>query len=211
MTKGREVTMAHKTFISYKYSEAKDLRDDIIAALGDAATYYKGETSDSPDLTDKSTDTIKKNLKDMMYDTSVTIVILSPNMTDSNWIDWEIEYCVKNITRKNRTSHTNGVVGVIMKVDGGYSWFKKSGTNCHGNPTVSYEMDKLFDIISENHFNSNPKQWHCDQCKTYDWLNGSYISFIEEETFLENPQKYIDNAYEKSENDAKGYDLRKHR
>lgn len=41
--------MAHKTFISYKYSEAQRLRDDIIAALGDDATYYKGETSDSPD------------------------------------------------------------------------------------------------------------------------------------------------------------------
>lgn len=71
-------------------------------------------------LSHTSTENIKKNLKDMMYDTSVTIVILSPNMTESNWIDWEIEYCLKEITRKDRTSHTNGVVGVIMKVDGDY-------------------------------------------------------------------------------------------
>lgn len=60
--------MAHKTFISYKYSEAQNLRDRIIKALGDDASYYKGETSDSPDLTDTSTENIKKNLKDMMYD-----------------------------------------------------------------------------------------------------------------------------------------------
>ena len=65
------------------------------------------------------------NLKDMMYDTSVTIVILSPNMKESKWIDWEIEYCLKDITRKDRTSHTNGVVAVIMKVDNSYEWFKK--------------------------------------------------------------------------------------
>lgn len=78
--------MAHKTFISYKYSEATDLRDRIIKALGDDATYYKGETSDSPDLTDTATENIKKNLKDMMYDTSVTIVIVSPNMKKSKWI-----------------------------------------------------------------------------------------------------------------------------
>ena len=207
----KEVKMAHKTFISYKYSEGRELRDDIIEALGDDATYYKGETSDSPDLTDTSTENIKKNLKDMMYDTSVTIVILSPNMTESNWIDWEIEYCLKDITRKDRTSHTNGVVGVIMKVDGSYSWFKKAGTNCHGSSTVSYEMDKVFDIISENHFNSNPKQWHCDKCKTYDRMNGSYIAFVEEEDFLADPQRYIDNAYDKSENDASGYDLVKQR
>ena len=31
--------MAHKTFISYKWSEAQDLRDDIITALGEEATY----------------------------------------------------------------------------------------------------------------------------------------------------------------------------
>ena len=39
--------MAHKTFISYKYSESQDLRDRIIDALGEDAAYYKGETSDS--------------------------------------------------------------------------------------------------------------------------------------------------------------------
>lgn len=38
--------MAHKTFISYKYSELQNLRDKIIEALGDDATYYKGETSE---------------------------------------------------------------------------------------------------------------------------------------------------------------------
>ena len=59
--------MAHKTFISYKYSEARDLRDRIIEAMGDDATYYKGETSDSPDLSDTTTENIKKNLRDMMY------------------------------------------------------------------------------------------------------------------------------------------------
>lgn len=203
--------MAHKTFISYKWSEAQSLRDRIIEALGDDATYYKGETSDSPDLTDTSTENIKKNLKDMMYDTSVTIVIISPNMKKSKWIDWEIEYCVKNITRKNRTSHTNGIVGVIMKVDDNYSWFKSTGTNCHGTSTVSYEMNKVYSIISGNHFNSNPKQWHCNECKTYDWLNGSYIAFVEEDDFLSDPNRYIDNAYDKSENDASGYDLIKQR
>ena len=111
--------MAHKTFISYKYSEAQELRDRIIEAMGDDASYYQGETSDSPDLTDTSTENIKRVLRDMMYDTSVTIVIISPNMKQSKWIDWEIEYCLKKITRKDRTSQRNGVVGVIMKVNGG--------------------------------------------------------------------------------------------
>lgn len=141
--------MTHKTFISYKFDEARLLRDEIIKALGKDATYYKGETSTSPDLTDTSTENIKKNLRDMMYDTSVTIVIISPNMKKSKWIDWEIEYCLKNNTRKKRTSHTNGVVGVIMKVDGGYDWFKYSQKNSDGCTTSNYKEEKVYDIIKK--------------------------------------------------------------
>ncbi|MCC5439664.1 TIR domain-containing protein [Clostridium botulinum] len=198
--------MAHKTFISYKYSEASKLRDDIIKAMEDDAVYYKGETSNSPDLTDTSTENIKKNLKDMMFGTSVTIVILSPYMTESKWIDWEIEYTLKRITRENRTSQINGVVGVIMKYNGGYSWFKTEGENCHGTSIVTYKSDKVFPIIYNNHFNSKPPIWHCDECKTYDYMNGSYITYVEEETFLNNIDKYIDNAFDKSENED-NYDI----
>ena len=41
--------MAHKTCISYKYSESQELRDRIIQAMGSDAAYYTGETSESPD------------------------------------------------------------------------------------------------------------------------------------------------------------------
>ena len=203
--------MSHKTFISYKYSEARNLRNSIIDALGDDAIYYQGETSISPDLSDTSTENIKRNLTDMMYDTSVTIVIISPNMKNSNWIDWEIEYSLKNITRKGRTSHTNGVVGVIMKFNGGYSWLKTTSTNGDGCTSSSYDESKVYSIINNNRFNQNPKKYSCDICKTVNALTGSYIAYVEEETFLSDSQKYIDNAYDKSENDAAGYDLTKTR
>lgn len=203
--------MAHKVFISYKWSESRELRDEIIEKQGKDASYYKGETSDSPDLTDTSTENIKKNLADMMYDTSVTIVIISPNMKKSKWIDWEIQYCLKNITRKDRTSHTNGIVGVIMKYNGGYDWFKTKVTHSDGCVSTSYQSDKVYDIVNNNRFNQNPKVYSCDTCKTVDALSGSYIAYVEEEDFLKNPTKYIDNAYDKSENDASGYDLVKTR
>ncbi|MDW9231755.1 hypothetical protein C7S15_4355 [Burkholderia cepacia] len=61
----------------------------------------------------------------MMFDTSVTIVIVSPNIIQSKWIDWEIEYSLKEITRENITSRTNGIVGVIMKHNGSYDWLIK--------------------------------------------------------------------------------------
>lgn len=199
--------MAHKTFISYKYNEARDLRDRIITALGADATYYKGETSDSPCLRDTTTENIKRSLRNMMYDTSVTIVILSPNIKQSKWIDWEIEYCLKNNTRKDRTSHTNGVVGVIMKMNGSYDWLKYMTTNTDGCRVQSFNSYKLYDIINNNRFNQNPKVYSCPKCHCINELTGNYISFVEEDAFLDNPGDYIDNAYDKSENDASGYIL----
>ena len=67
---------------------------------------------------------------------------------------------------------------------------------------------------------TNLSNIYLEQLYTFDGLDRdprmrvvstSYIALVEEETFLANPQKYIDNAYEKSENDASGYTLRKQR
>jgi hypothetical protein len=192
--------MARKTFISYKYSEACDLRDRIIDALGDDATYYQGETSESPDLTDYTTETIKEHLKDMIFGTSVTIVVISPNMKESKWIDWEIEYSLREYSRNGKASKSNGIVGVVMKVDGGYGWLRTSTKHEDGHTSVSNDESKLYPIINNNRFNENPKVYHCSKCKTFDRLSGSYISIIEEDEFIENPSEFIENAYEKCQN-----------
>ncbi|KXZ16832.1 TIR domain-containing protein [Bacillus nakamurai] len=192
--------MARKTFISYKYSEAQELRDDILDALGDDAEYYQGETSKLPDLSDKTTDYIKEKLKDMIYSTSVTIVIISPKMKESKWIDWEIEYSLKQIKRGDKRSGTNGVVGVVMKHNGGYSWLRPSQTNPDGHTSISTNDQYLYDLIKKNRFNQVPKEYVCGECKTVDSLTGLYIALVNEEDFLNDPTKYIENAYEKSKN-----------
>jgi len=198
-TNFKNSTMARKTFISYKYSEAQDLRDTILEALGEDAKYYQGETSDSPDLTDTSTENIKKNLKDMIYGTSVTIVIISPNLKKSSWIDWEIEYSLKEIAREDKVSRTNGVVGVIMKHNGGYDWLVSHKINDDGCRSRHIESSKLYDIVNNNRYNLNTEdKYHCSVCKSYDQLSGSYFSLVKEEDFLDDPDKYIENAYEKS-------------
>lgn len=192
--------MAHKTFISYKYSEAKSLRDKIIAALGDDATYYQGETSNSPNLTDYLTGTIREKLKDMIFGTTVTIVILSPNMTKSAWIDWEIEYSLREYSRNGKTSKSNGIVAVIQKNNDNYDWLKTTTYHEDGHQSCWYDESKMYDIINNNRFNQNPKEYFCNKCKTIDALTGSYISIVTEDEFLAEPKKYIDNAYNKCQN-----------
>ena len=98
-----------------------------------------------------------------------------------------------------------------MKYNGSYDWFKHSGTNSDGCYVSYYDDRYLFEIIKKNRFNQNPKRYSCPICKTVNELTGSYISFVEEEVFLTNPRDYINNAYDKSENDAEGYDLEKQR
>lgn len=191
--------MARKTFISYKYSDAADLRDTILKKLGKDAQYYQGETAESPDLTDTSTENIKETLKNMMFNTSVTIVVLSPALKQSKWIDWEIEYSLKEITREDKISRTNGVVGVIMKYNGGYDWLVSYRSNSDGCKPRNIDDNRLYPIINKNRFNLNTEnKYSCSTCKTMDQLTGSYISLIDEETFLAEPDKYIESAFEKS-------------
>ena len=70
--------MAHKTFISYKYDEARSYRDVVIDALGDDGQYYRGETAESPNISSLTVNSIKRRLGAMIYDTTVTIVLISP-------------------------------------------------------------------------------------------------------------------------------------
>jgi len=192
--------VTRKTFISYKYSEAQRLRDEIINALGDDARYYSGETADSPDLSGTTVENIKNILKDDIYGTSVTIVIMSKNIKQSKWIDWEIEYSLKEIEREDRVSRTNGVVGVIMKHDGSYDWLITNKISDDDDCSIrTTNSSLLYKVINENRYNLlGENKYSCEICKTYNYLDGSYISLIKEEDFLSNPDKYIENAYQKS-------------
>lgn len=68
--------MAHKTFISYKYSESVKLRDRIIANMGENAEYHNGENGFSPNKSDDNDNSIWEYLKDMIWNTTVTIKLL---------------------------------------------------------------------------------------------------------------------------------------
>jgi hypothetical protein len=200
--------MAHKTFISYKYSDAVSVRDRIIKAMGEDAKYYNGENGFSPNKSDDSEDAIWEYLKDMIWGTSVTIVVLSPQMLQSSWIESEISYSLKKIPREGTQSKRNGVVAVIKKVNGSYDWFKYKYENPDGHSTNSYHEEKVFDIIKANRWNQNPPVYSCDKCKSIDSLTGSYIAYVEEDEFCNNIDKYIENAFQKSQNDCKGYDIK---
>ena len=66
----------------------------------------------------------------------------------------------------------------------------------------------LYSIINSNRYNVTKLSSECSHCRAYDGLADSYMSIIDEDDFLAEPQRYIDNAFEQSENSAK-FTLRK--
>lgn len=195
--------MAHKTFISYKYSDVvedrgnNNLRDRIISKLGVNAQFYRGENGFTKDISSYSANYIKETLKDKLYDTSVTIVILSPNMKLSDWIEWELEYSLRNVTRGDRTSRPNGIVAVVQKqptygYGDGYSWLK--------NHDESWNTYILFSVIKNNR---NNRKYYAPSN-----LPKDYIDIITEDAFLRDPNKYIDEAFYKCQNSS-SYNLSK--
>ena len=102
--------MGKKIFVSYKFAdnqvenlsiyENSTVRDYVTKfeeILDPSDNIYKGE-SDGEDLSNLSEATIWEKLKDRIYDSSVTIVFISPGMKESwkternQWIQWEISY-----------------------------------------------------------------------------------------------------------------------
>lgn len=170
--------MGHKIFVSYKY------RDRDVAPLPDVISFtwcrdyvdfieknilpkdnhiYKGEDN-SEDLSDKSENYIWNHLKDKMYDSTVTLVLLSPNMKEagkwqrSQWIPWEISFSLRETTRNGRTSQRNAILGIILpNAKGSYSW---------------YDKNNLFPILKSN-------------------IDNGYINVVRWDNFLKNPDLFI--------------------
>lgn len=137
--------MGKKIFISYKYAdsnvqrlpnkqlwETTTVRDyvNLLESYFDSSNHiYKGESNDE-DLSYLSEDSIWEKLKDRIYDSSITIVIISPGMKESyrseyyQWIPWEVAFSLKETERMDRTSHSNAIFALVLPDRNGmYDYF----------------------------------------------------------------------------------------
>ena len=212
--------MGHKIFVSYKYHDSNvkkitnnyfsndTVRDyvDLLQNYFDSGDdIYKGE-SDGEDLSNLSDETIWNRLKDRIYDSTLTIVMISPNMkTGQNerdqWIPWEISYSLKEVSRKNKAgndviSKSNAILALIVPDrNGSYSYYTEN-RNCCNSGCRTLKTDRLFTILKKNMFNKKKlEKWQCNANDIIYSGDCSYIISVKWDDFTHNPQQFIEKAF----------------
>lgn len=151
-----------RDYVSWLEKKFKERTDHI----------YKGE-QDNEDLSDRSEEYIWSKLKDKIYDSSITIVLISPKMKEygrwekNQWIPWEIAYSLKEITRSDLKSRSNAILAVVLP-------------NRNNNYDY-YQSMNMFRIISEN-------------------IKCGYIPIVTWDKFKYNCDYYINLAYNNQKN-----------
>lgn len=208
--------MGKKIFVSYKYKDpdvyplnnnrfttVRDYVDQIEHYLDGTDDIYKGE-SDDEDLSYLSEDEIWESLKDRIYDSTVTIVLISPNMKESRrrdssqWIPLEISYSLKEISRGGRTSSSNAVFAIVLPDrNNSYGYFIKDYSCCSVG-CASCNTNMLFNILKNNIFNQKRKQiaQACYNGAKIYLGDPSYIQIVKWIDFTNNAQSVINKAIE---------------
>ena len=205
--------MARNVFVSYKYADenvqhlyghlptkVRHYVDEVEKLLDEDDQIYYGE-HDGEDLSEWNEEQIWEELKDRIYPTTCTIVLISPNMKEPNrydksqWIPWEVSYSIRETVRNDRKSHRNSILAVVLPdKNGNYDYAIKSN-HCCSSGCSTYIRDWMFTIIKENMFNLKyPQINKCEQ-KAIVWYGEfNYILMVRWDYFVNHVSDLIERA-----------------
>ncbi|WP_439294411.1 TIR domain-containing protein [Lonepinella sp. BR2882] len=201
--------MGNKVFISYKYGDigvqrlnhvsiweqtkARDYVDVLQDSLRKMGTHINKGEMDGESLANFKDETIQSKLADKIFDSSVTIVLLSPNMREQGvaeseqWIPWEISYSLKNKRRVDNRSKRNAILLVALP-------------DTSGNYGYAGNSSFYFNIIKQN---MNNLQYSYPSSKLSNGCSNSYILKCNWDKFISNINGWIEAAVEIKENGDK--------
>lgn len=221
--------MGRNIFVSYKYGDilvnslnksdlkivygslqsvarrtrVRDYVDELQFILEKEDHINLGE-KDGESLKDFSEGYIASSLKDKIYRSSITIVMISKGMVDAlieekdQWIPWEVSYSLREVTRGDRTSRMNAVLGIVLPDENNsYNWYYTENPICN---CTTHHTDKLFKILKTNMFNiKNPTESECNGLIIHHG-DFSFIKTMKWEDFKIIPNYYLDKSIEIRDN-----------
>lgn len=190
-----------KAFISFRYSDGKEVKDELQEILKE----YIIDKSEDEDRSNMSDSTIQSYLYNKLKDTSLTIVVLTPEAINyrkdsygkyDDWLYDELRYSLAD-REKNRT---NGVIAIYTKEAEKHIMQK----NTHYCDTCKEESNintiKNFNNLVRENIHNIMNEYKTNPCEgVYNGLEDSYISLVSLKDFKEKPEHYIENAMEKRE------------
>lgn len=203
--------MGYNIFVSYKYgddsvqtlsnnywTQTRDYVNILEEELKKQGNVYMGERKDE-DLSGFSEEYIYNHLKDKIFRTSITIVLISPQMKRTNsydrsqWIPWEIYYSLRETPRNDMTSRRNGILAVVLPDKWGRYDYMLEDKHCCSSGCVIWHRNKLFTILSENMFNEKNSNNHiCEDGSKIHYGLFSYIRMIKWKDFMNDIQGHLD-------------------
>ena len=212
--------MGRKIFVSYKYADDKvqplsnsgktTVRDyvDKLQYLIDATDNINKGEDDGEDMSSLADTTIASKLGDKIFDSSVTIVLISKGMKENipekdQWIPWEISYSLREQSRDSGRSKTNAVLAVVLPDENGSYEYYITENRCRSCTCRTLHTAQLFDILSNNMFNQkHPTLKECAENSKVYMGESSYIKSVKWDDInsKENFRKYLDLAIKIKEN-----------
>lgn len=197
-----------KIYTSYKYhdlsarpilgvsnTKVRQYVDLLQSYLDEHEHINKGEEEDE-DLSELSEGRIAELLYDRIYDSSITIVLISKNMMEvkpekDQWIPREISYSLTEHSRGGRTSHTNAVLGIVIPDENdSYEYFIQDNSCCIRWPTCP-----AFEILHKNMFNRKRQdKFVCEHGEIHRGNDHSYIHVAKWDDFINNIDSDLNHA-----------------
>lgn len=183
-----ELNTVHKTFISYYHEDEQDLKDKIVENFS-GEDFIDKSVHDGDIDPNNTEETIMRTIReDFLSDSTVTLVIVGENTAKRPFVNSELQASLWG-------DNPNGLLAVVR--DTIYDQIYKSGTctsrDCNCGialriPTEKYR-EYLPELVYKNRQGQGP---HFTDAEVY-------CSLFRYSTFIIEPEKYIDEAFDKRE------------
>lgn len=198
------MTGKRKVFVSFRFKDANKIKDKLVEFLEEKNLII--DKSEDIDRREMSEETIQKYLYEKLKDTSITIVLLTPNAVNysrnqyndiDDWLYDELRYSLYN----RNGNPINGVIALYTPQTENMLIQKNVHICDRCNEETNIDTVLVFDnLVRDNMMNikGKYKTYQCDNVFDSDF--DSYISLVKLEDFYNNPEKYLEIATNKRKN-----------